>query len=157
MCNRTGFVNNPNGDLFSTQQHFPIIIKQNKNIDILILWIGTNDLQFQYDITIEQIETGLKQLISLSREKTNNIIIIPPVKLDNRVLNGYFNIFFNETSIKKSIDLDIIYKEIAHENNCFYFDINAITTPCDIDGLHYDTNSQKIIADELTKFITEKF
>lgn len=157
MCDRTGFVINPKGVLFSAPTHFPKLISKFDNIDILILWIGTNDLQFPYDITIEEIKTRLKELISLSKEKTNNIIIIPPVKLDNRVLNGYFNILFNKTSITKSQDLNAIYEEIAYENNCLYFDVNIITTPCDIDGLHYDANSHKIIADSLYKFIKENF
>ena len=50
-CDRTGFVSNPKGILFSAQEHFPTVLSE--NVDILILAIGTNDLQFQYDINDE--------------------------------------------------------------------------------------------------------
>lgn len=60
MCDRIGFVNNPKGLLFSASEHFLQFISNSKNIDILILWIGTNDLQFQYDISLSVIEEGLE-------------------------------------------------------------------------------------------------
>ena len=157
MCNRTGFIDNPNGVLFSSQKHFPQVIMNTNNIDLLILWIGTNDLQNQYDINNEQIKLGLTKLITLAKEKTQKIIIIPPVNLDNKVLNGTFNVLFNETSVKKSQGLDNIYKQIADKNDCFYFDVNKITKPCDIDGIHYDKNAHKIIADNLKVKVKDLF
>ena len=56
MCNRTGFVDNPKGDLYSSQKHFPKLLEKSDNIDILILSVGTNDLQFQYNIEFKTVE-----------------------------------------------------------------------------------------------------
>lgn len=153
MCNRTGFIDNPNGVLFSSQKHFPTVIENLDNIEILILWIGTNDLQFKYNIDKSVIENKFKKLINLAKDKTKNIIIIPPVKITEKVLDGTFNVLFNETSVSKSKEFESLYKQIAEENNCFYFDVNKITKPCDIDGIHYDKNAHKIIADNLYDFI----
>ena len=69
MCNRTGFVDNPDGVLFSAQKHFPKILSEIDNIDILILAVGTNDLQSQYDISFETIEMGFENLIKLLNKK----------------------------------------------------------------------------------------
>lgn len=146
MCDRTGFVNNPKGELFSVPKHFPEFIKKSGNIDLLILWIGTNDLQFQYDISFSTIENGLENLIKLAETKAKKIIIIPPVMLNEKVLEGYFKFQFDKTSIIKSQKVEKIYIKLANDYHCEIFNINKFTNPSDLDGLHYDENSHKIIA-----------
>ena len=95
MCDRTGFKDNPKGALFSAQKHFPSIISKAKDIDVLILSIGTNDLQFQYGISFDFIEEGLDKLIKTALEKVKRVILIPPVILDEKVLEGFFSFQFN--------------------------------------------------------------
>lgn len=153
VCDRTGFVENPKGFIFSAPKHFPDFISKSDNIDLLILWLGTNDLQFQYNISFSTIENGLKNLIKLAQTKTEKIIIIPPVILNEKVLEGYFKFQFDKTSIIKSKKAVEIYRELANANHSGIFDINEFTKPSDFDGLHYDENSHKIIAQKLTNYI----
>ncbi len=150
-CDRTGFVSNLKGFAFSAQEHFPTILYE--NVDILILAIGTNDLQFQYDINDETVENGLKRLISIAKTKTDTVILIPPVVLDNNILDGYFRCQFDETSVAKSKNVGKIYKKLALEFDCKIFDINEFAKPSDIDGLHYDITSHNIIANKLCEYI----
>ena len=151
MCDRTGFVNNPKGVLFSAPKHFPKFISKSENPYTLILWIGTNDLQFLYNISLSAIEKGLEHLIKLAKTKAERIIIIPPVVLDEKILDGYFRCQFDETSIAKSKDVGSIYETLADTYHCEFFDVNKIAKPSDIDGLHYDENSHKIIAEHLAQ------
>ena len=153
MCDRTGFVDNPNGVLFSGSKHFPEFLSQYENIDILILWIGTNDLMYQYNISSETIAIGLENLIKLSQTKAQKIIIIPPVILHENILKGYFGDRFDKISIKKSEEARIIYEKLAQMYHCKFFNVNKFVKPSDIDGLHYDKNSHKIIAEKLTSLI----
>ncbi len=154
MCNRTGFVNNPDGFIFSGAKHFAEFVSKLKNTDILILWIGTNDLMFQYNINIETVENGLKNLIELAKTKAKRVIIIPSVILDKNILKGYFSDRFDETSIKKSNEIVAVYKKLAKIYYCEYFDVNDFVRAYDIDGLHYDEASHKIIADKLSTIIS---
>lgn len=155
--NRTGFVNNPSGFLYSAQRHFPKIISKIKDIDIIILSIGTNDLQEQYNIGFNAIEKGLETLILCAKNYSGNIILVPPIVLDNNVLSGYFNTFFNEESIIKSRKVGRIYKKLARVFNCRIFDFNEFARPSVIDGLHYDINSHKLIAEKLADFINKNY
>ena len=157
MCDRTGFVDNNKGFLFSAQKHFPEFLLNSGYFDIIILAIGTNDLQFQYDINFDTIETGLKKLILTAKNNTDNVIIIPSVILSDNILNGYFKIQFDETSIIKSQKMGTIYKKLADLYNCKIFDINEFAKPSDIDGLHYNETSHKLIADKLEFFIKENY
>ena len=151
MCNRTGFVNNPDGLVFSGSNHFSLFINKLKSVDYLILWIGTNDLMFQYNISLHTIENGLENLINLALTKTKKIIIIPPVILSEKILEGNFGDRFNKTSIKKSKKIGTVYKKIAEVYKCKFFDVNKFVKPSDIDGLHYDESSHKIIAEKLAQ------
>lgn len=153
MPNRTGFVDNPEGIIFSSQKHFPEALSKINNIYVLILAIGTNDLMFQYKITFDTVEKGLSNLIKTAKEKTNNILIIPPTIMNENILNGYFGAMFDKTSIAKSKEIWKIFKKVSAENHCKYFDINEFTKPSTFDGLHYDEKSHKLIADKLTEFI----
>ena len=152
-CDRTGFADNPKGFLYSAQRHFPKMISKTNNIDLLILWIGTNDLQFQYDIGFNAIEKGFEKLILQAKEKSKKIIVIPSVVLNENVLKGTFNFQFDETSIGKSKKVERIYKHLSNIEHCEYFNINKIVNPSEIDGLHYDEKSHKLIAEKLTEFI----
>ena len=153
-CDRTGFVTNPKGFLFSAQQHFPKLMSETEKFDLLVLWLGTNDLQAMYNINNETVEKGLDNLINIAKEKAKNIIIIPPVILSENILTGNFSYQFNEISVVKSKTIGSIFKKLAGVYNCEYFDINKIVTPSDIDGLHYDEESHKIIGKNITEFIS---
>ena len=152
-CDRTGFVDNPKGFLYSAQKHFPKMLSETKNIDILILWIGTNDLQFQYDISFKTVENGLENLIRLAKGKSKQIIIIPPVILNEKILDGYFNYQFDKTSICKSKKIGEIFKNLAEINHCEYLDINKTAKPSNIDGLHYDEKAHKLIGEKISDYI----
>ena len=152
-CDRTGFVPHAEGFLFSAQEHFIKLISSINHVDILVLAIGTNDLQFQYNINFETIETGLERLIQAALQKASNIILIPPVILNENILKGYFKIQFDKSSIIKSKDVGNIYKKIATKYSLNFFDVNEFASPSPKDGLHYDKTSHKLIAQRLSEFI----
>ena len=153
VCDRCGFVDNDKGFLFSAQRHFPKMMAKTKDIDILVLWIGTNDLQSKYDISFKQIENGLEKLIVIAKNYAKKVIIIPPIILDNKILEGYFKYQFDEISISKSKKVCDIYRKLSNAYGLNYFDLNEFVKPSNSDGLHYDEIGHGIIAKKLAKFI----
>lgn len=154
-CDRTGFVDNDKGFLFSSQKHFPKMFAKKDNIDILILAIGTNDLQFKYNLTLEQAEKGLENLVLIAKEHAKNIILVPPVILDENILSGFFNFQFDKTSIIKSKNIREIYKKISKVHGTDIFDFNEFVKPSEEDGLHYNLAGHKIIADHLAQYLLQ--
>lgn len=147
LNNRVGFVNNPCGEMYSSMLYFPKVLEKYKNIDILILAIGTNDLQFAYNVDMKTIENGLETLVLLAKQKINKIIIVPPVILNNDIFNGNFAFMFDKSSIEKSKQVQEIYKKIANKHSCTLIDFNEFTRASQIDGLHYDKTAHKMIAE----------
>ena len=157
LNNRTGFVDNPDGFNHSGLKHFPKFIENLNDIEIITIALGTNDLQAQFDIDFLTIEKNLDVLINYAKQKTNNIIIIPPVVFDERVLKGRCGYQYDKNCIPKSKQLPSLYKQVALKNNCKFFDFNEFVTVSDDDGLHYDAIAHSKIAQELTKFINVKY
>ena len=72
--NRTCFRNNPEGKIYTGHQILPEYLQESP--DIVILALGSNDLQRQYRTTLEEIEYGLEGLIKIVRENLSKAKII---------------------------------------------------------------------------------
>jgi len=153
--NRTGFVRNPDGHMQSGTDCLPDCLLKLGRVDLLILALGTNDLQVQFNIDFQTVETGVKHLIKLFKVKNplGNIIIIPPVVLNEDVIKGEWYYQFNEISVKKSDKVAKICINTAKKEECEFFDINSFTSVSPVDGVHYDSESHKLIAEKLAEFI----
>ena len=147
--NRTAFSNNPDGIQFTGYMILPEYLK--KFYDIIILAIGINDLQKFYNPTLEEFETGIENIIKKIRESLPNcnIIILSPSHITENILNSNFRFMFNQTSIEKSKQITPIYEKIANEYNCKFLDLNKIVIPSEIDGLHYEVEEHKKIAQSI--------
>lgn len=121
------------------------------NITDLILQIGINDLQFQYNTTLENFEIGLENLIKLINPKINIVLLCPNV-IDRCILSSNFSSLFNEKSIEKSKNLIEIYKKISKKYNCHLINLNDYLTLSNRDGLHYDIENHKILANLLIEY-----
>ena len=123
------------------------------DVEILILAVGTNDLQFLFYVDEKIIENGLKYLITLAQKKNIQIVLIPPVIIKENVVKGNFAHQFDKTSIIKSKQAVELYKKAANIFGCNIFDFNEFVKPSDYDGLHFDAPAHALIAQKLSKFI----
>ena len=155
LNDRNGFLKNPKGFEYCGLEHLHVCLKKYSDIQLVILALGTNDLQFTYDFDEKILQTGLTKLINTIKEYNNSakIIIVPPVKIDTDVLYGFFSHQFNELSISRSDKMFNMYKEIAKQYNLGYFDFNEIVRPSSIDGLHYKADGHKQIAIKFADYI----
>lgn len=147
--NRTAFSNNPDGIQFTGYKVLPEYLKQ--IYDTIIFAIGINDLQKFYNPSLEEFETGIENLIKKIKEylPDSNIIILSPSHITENILNSNFRFMFNEKSIEKSKQITPIYKKIANKYNCKFLDLNKIVAPSKIDGLHYEIEEHKKIAQSI--------
>ena len=154
--NRCGFTENKE----STELSGLIVIKKYLELkpDIIILAVGINDLQKIYDNDEKAIYFGLKAFVEeIKKENNPNIILLVPSTIKENILNSFFNTLFDEKSIEKSKKLPKIYQKIAKEFELDLIDLNNIAETSSTDGLHYDVEGHKKIADKLIEFIKTKF
>lgn len=155
LNNRTGFFKNPDGLKYCGGEYFSIFLQNYRNLDLCIIALGTNDAQFFYKLDKDIARKGIQNFINSVREVNQNtkILIIPPVRIKENILNGIFKMQFDKNSIEISEKVFPVYEQVSKENNCYYFDFNKIAAPSDNDGLHYTKESHKLIAKNLAEFI----
>ena len=136
--NRTAFCDNPAGVNETGYKVLPSLLTP--DIDCVILAVGINDLQYLYNISMKDYESGLENLIGLVRTKLPRakIILLSPSVITEDILNSYFAALFDETSIEKSKQLSAIYERAARKENCKLLDLKKIASPSKTDGLHYE-------------------
>lgn len=152
-CNRTCFIDNPDG---IEQTGYKILPKYlNTDFDLIILALGINDIQKFFNPSLDEIKTGLEQLIKIVKLKYKKakILIISPARLSSSNETEYFKNQFDEIAIEKSKHFARIYEETAKDNNCLFFDWDKIVKVSDIDGLHFSPESHKKIAYALYDFL----
>ena len=118
----------------------------------VILQVGINDLQFQYNIDLKTFEIKLKELLELIKPNVK-IILLCPNAINECITNSYFAQLFDKSSIEKSKNLYEIYEKIANEFKCDLVNLNNITTTSNIDGIHYNIENHEKIADCISKLL----
>ena len=156
--NRTCFVDNPAGEMFTGYKILPKYLED--DLDFVILAIGINDLQPSYNVDYTDIKNGIEKLIKLVQKHSKNskILIVSPSKITEDILKSNFSFMFDKTSIEKCQKINTIYKLTAEQNSCLFLDLDKIVKVSPLDGLHYEPESHEIIAKEIYKIIvTENF
>ncbi len=144
--NRTAFCDNPAGFNETGYKILPSFLTP--DINIVILAIGINDLQFAYNVTLDEFEAGINKLVNIVHSKIPDaeILLVSPSVIGEDILHSFFAAMFDHTSIEKSKHLSVIYKRIAEKENCKLLDLKEIARPSKIDGLHYEEVEHKKIA-----------
>lgn len=129
-------------------------------IDLVILMLGTNELKYVYNKSAEQIgcilekyfvKTILNRKSQMSNKYPKLLVVAPPVinESTDYCKNGDKYLM----STKKSKDLNVIYKKIAQEYNCYFLDNHLLEVG--IDGVHLTKDSHKLLAELLNNMIKD--
>lgn len=151
--NRTCFCKNPAGKYYTGAEILPELL--NGNFDYIIFFLGINDLQFTYNVSLKEFRSGLENTLKIFKNDLTKIILLSPPKLNKNILNSYFSTMFDETSIEKSLHISEIYKSIAKKYSCEFVDLNKIIEVSKIDGLHLDASAHYKLAHHLAKIISD--
>ena len=155
--NRTAFAANPAGKIFTGHEIIPELLTD--DFDAIVLAIGINDTQFLYNLSSIEIASGVEKLINIVKVKSPQakIILVAPSILTDDVLNGNFACLFDRTSIEKSRQLPLLYQKIAEKQNIEFLDLNSVAKTSSLDGLHYEPEQHKKIAQVIFTMLSELF
>ena len=132
-----------------------------KQIDLLIIMLGTNDVKQRFASTPENVAKGMERLVTKAmdtkiafRTSPKILIIAPPA-----IEPGYINTFVaGEMGIdcdKKSEKLAPLYKEVAERLGCFFVNADEIEgvgmNP--YDHMHLSLDSHRNLAKYLSQNI----
>lgn len=140
--------------------HLKPCLNSHKPVDIVIMMLGSNDLKDKYHATAEMIaegaETLVKEIELFLTEKQGfcpKIILVAPPVIGEGITTSMFQTRFDETAITRSLQFEELYREVAHQNRCFFFNAAQYVTSSEEDSLHLMPEEHKKLAEALYNFI----
>lgn len=147
-----GFFPNKNGF-----DQFPVILASHLPLDMLIIFLGTNDTNNKSQKDSKQIVDDLESYIEVVGEVSSmmsievpKLMFIAPPLVDENNLRG--DSMF-EGAYEKGKDVSGYLKRMTMENNCYYFDSNGCIQVCNEDGVHIDGEANVRLGEELVNYI----
>jgi len=123
-------------------------------LGVIVIMLGTNDIKNVYNKTSDEIASSIAEYVQYTRDKVAErelkqpkFILVSPAPVDRR---SYGNVF-DETSVKKSLELAISIEAVARDLDCQFVDA-AQYTQVGEDGIHLTHDSQG----KLAKAVAEK-
>ena len=129
-------------------RHLPVLLETHRPLDLVIIFLGVNDLKRRFDATPFDIAQGASQLVGIVQRslaghdgRSPQVLMVcpPPVK----VLNALAGLF--EGAISKSIGLASEYAWQAGRAGCHFLDAGAITSLSPEDGIHLDAEAHSVL------------
>ena len=132
-------------------------IEINSPLSLVILMLGTNDLQSMHQHNAWHASQGVATLISAIRGAPIEpnmpvppiLVVVPPVI---RTPKGPIAPKF-EGGEQKCVDLATAYEKVCLGLNCHFFDSNTHITTSDLDGVHLDADQHLILGEALAKVV----
>lgn len=118
------------------------LLHSHSPIDLVILFLGTNDLQNMYGVTAYESAQGAGALVDVIQSCRAEPMTVPPKALlvsPPRIVHpcGSMEEKFRNAE-KKSSEFSYWYQRIANERGCFFFDAANVIQPSSVDGVHLD-------------------
>ncbi|TYC52557.1 GDSL family lipase [Rhodobacterales bacterium] len=133
-------------------QHLGMIRKSHMPIDILVIMLGTNDLQARFGMNAETIATAMGRLLDFARRSTDDVegrapkvlLMSPPPlgKLEKTPFAG----MFSAASEAESHKLAACYRQKAAEYGAAFFDAGSVISASPVDAIHFDAEPQADLA-----------
>ena len=135
-------------------RHLPILLETHRPLDLVVIFLGVNDLKRRFDAAPFDIAQGASQLVgivqrSLAGSEGNSpqvlLVCPPPV----RVLTALAGLF--EGAVTKSPDLASHYAWQAGRSGCHFLDAGAIVSLSPLDGIHLDEEAHRILGTKVAE------
>lgn len=142
-------------------EHLETVRKTHMPIDILIIMLGTNDLQARFGMNADTIAIAMGRLLDFARRTTDDaegrapkVLLMAPPPL--APLEGTpFVAQFSKDSVAESHRLAACYREKAAEYGAAFFDTGTVISASPVDAIHFDAAPQadlaKAVASEVRK------
>ncbi|MCO5733901.1 SGNH/GDSL hydrolase family protein [Rhizobium sp. SSA_523] len=128
----------------------PSVLEAHKPLDLVIVMLGTNDMKRGIAGSATLATNGMKRLVQLIRhhvwgfdfEAPDILLVAPPKTCETA--NAPFAAMFRG-SLEESAMLASLYRDLADEMACGFFDAGSVATTTPLDGIHLDAENTRAI------------
>ena len=138
----------------------PTALYSHAPLDLVILFLGTNDMQPHIAGTAIAAMQGMRRLVTIVQNHVAGpdihnprALIVSPPKLC-KTHDEFYTGFFDGT-IEQSYKLADYFSQIAQEKNCNFFDAGSVAQTSPIDGVHLDAENTINIGKAIAPIVKE--
>lgn len=142
-------------------EQFGPILGSHWPLDLVILFLGTNDANSGSNKSVAEIVAGYSSYIEqinwwshhFDFSKPKIMIVAPPFINEPASYSAFKNIFKN--SAEKIQQFPGLLQDFAVQNNLEFFDSSTVVTASEIDGIHLDASANEQLGKALAQKINE--
>jgi len=149
------------GDYRNGKKYLLPCLHTHKPIDLVILFLGSNDLKPRYNVTSMEIAQSVEMLVDIVKKSETGpnmtspeilVIIPPPILIPEEVKQMDYLLPEYEKAVDKSRQFPQAFTSVLN-GKCHLFDSSKYIKTSEIDGMHLDPESHAILGKELAKYI----
>jgi lysophospholipase L1-like esterase len=124
------------GDPLNGLEHLITLLRAHRSPDLLILYLGINDLFVDPHISVAAMSEDLEEVIDNIRETQASLPVLVLAPLPVNVGREY-HAYYHE-QIEKSFDLIAAFENVCEQRGCHFLDPSQVISASRHDGVHIE-------------------
>jgi lysophospholipase L1-like esterase len=124
------------GDPLNGSEHLITLLQVHKPLDLLILYLGINDLFVDPHISVAVMAEDLEEVVGNIREAQASlpVLVLAPLPVNvGREYQAYYH-----DQIEKSFDLTAAFENVSEHKGCHFLDTSQVISASRHDGVHIE-------------------
>lgn len=159
LNSRTTVWDDPIREGVNGKKHLMTTLLSHKPLDLVVLFLGTNDLKKRYNLPASDIALGVGVLVDIIKKSEAGInglspeivVVIPP---EIRQLSNFKDQFGD--CIETSKLFPLYFKQMVDDKNIDYLEIGKDVRFSDIDGIHFEETQLNKVASIISNYVRGK-
>lgn len=134
-------------------------LNSHKPLDLVILFLGTNDLKARFNLSPKDISMGIKLLVKdildsecgINKDSPKILVLSPPFIEEMDENSMFFEEF--EHAYNKSRQLAEYIESVTKEFSVYFLDVSLIAKTDSIDGLHFNKENHEKLGKYLANYV----
>lgn len=157
LCGRTAAFSTSSEPEVNGMEYLPACLKSHAPLDLVVLMLGTNDLQLKYGATPLEVARGVERMVQHILSPYHQgvgpvpkILLMSPVPAGQGIGQFFLGeLFGGEAVIERSQALARWLSGVAQTYGCLYLDAGKVAVTCADDGLHFDAENHRLLAEAI--------
>ncbi len=147
LCGRTTVFDDLTRDLRNGAKVLPGVLEANKDLDYVIIMLGTNDCKTAYKADAKTIANGVTKLVKQVKSHNDKakILLISPIHFGENVWKENYDPEFSPESIVVNEALAEEYKRVAKNESIYFMDASRYAEPSKVDEQHLDAEGHRAL------------